>query len=129
MGERCDGEVFKDGNGICALDACMHRAETWVQAVARESGQRMDWHYSGGIASVLYIGDHAKVAAAVEKLRPMLADPMARNAGECGSCSGDTHRPGTILRVYPDDARGLYRAGDPLPDGTIAVLTGEAPHG
>jgi hypothetical protein len=123
MADRCDADVFKDGKGICALDACMCRAEQWVQAVARESGQRVDWHYSGGIANVLYLGDYAAVSAAMGKLAPTLEDTMARKPGECGSCSGDTHRPGQILRMYGAEAHGLYREGDPLPEGAIAVDT------
>lgn len=121
MSSKCDEDIFKNGSGVCAIDACMHRAEAWVQSVARESGQRVDWHYSGGIANVLYLGDHAKVAAAVERLAPTLSEPMVRNEGECGSCSGSAHRPGHVMRVFGEGSRGLYRAGDPLPDGVIAV--------
>jgi hypothetical protein len=119
--DKCDEDIFKNGHGVCVLDACMHRAETWVQAVAHESGQRVDWHYSGGRANVLYLGDYKRVAAAVEKLAPTLTDPMVRKPGECGSCSGESHREGALLRRYGEGAHGLYRAGDPLPYGVIAV--------
>ncbi len=124
MGDRCDGRVFKDGHAIVLLDGCMHRVEQWVQAVARESGQLVDWHYSGGVAQVLYVGDFAKVDAAVEKLLPTLADPMPRRRSECGSCSGATHRAGDLLRRYAyENAHGIYRAGDSLPENAIAVDT------
>jgi hypothetical protein len=103
------------------LDACMHRAEEWVQAIARESGQRVDWHYSGGIANVIYLGDHAKVLDAVVKLTPMLDAPMPRLADQCGSCGGSEHRRGRIMRVFGDGSRGLFRRGDPVPDGALAV--------
>lgn len=123
MSDKCDAEVFKNGHAICALDACMYRAEKWVQAVARESGQRVDWHYSGGTASVLYLGDHAKVLEAMIKLTPELESDLARQPGECGTCHKKTHRPGRILQVYGAGAHGLYRAGDPLPDDVIGVVT------
>jgi len=121
MSDRCDQKVFDKGKGVCALTACMHRAELWVQSVAKESGQKVDWHYSGGIANVLYLGKYKKVAETVVKLAGDLSKPMARKEGECGTCTGDTHRPGRILQMFGADAHGLYRAGDELPDGVIGV--------
>lgn len=121
--ERCDQDVFTLGHSICVLDACRHRAETFAQAVAADSGQRADWHYSGGRANVLYLGDHAKVAAAVERIAPTLTVPMHHEPNECGSCDGDAHRPATMLQTYGDGEHGIYRAGDPLPDGVLAVDT------
>ncbi len=47
----CDKKVFSKGFGIAALAARSQAAETWVKEVAKESGQRVDWHYSGGRAS------------------------------------------------------------------------------
>lgn len=98
----CDGDVFKYGHSICALDARSEDAERWVRAVAAESGHRVDWHYSGGRANVLYLGDYARVRAAVDRLAPQLV--------------------GTVLRVYGEEAHGPYRAGDPLPPGVLAVI-------
>lgn len=120
--EKCDDEIFKRGHSICALDACKHRAELFAREVASLSGQRVDWHYSGGIANVLYIGDHSKVAAAVRDAEPLLGVILVRRSGECGSCPDDeVHRYGAIVRRFGPDAHGLYRAGDDLPPGTIAV--------
>jgi hypothetical protein len=100
----CDPEIFKSGKSLCVLDAGSHAAEAWVQKVAAKSGQRVDWHYSGGRANVLMLGDHSKAVAAVHEL-----------AGELD---------GRILRIADDDnEHGLYRAGDPLPEGVIAVDT------
>lgn len=99
---KCDGDVFKDGSAVCVLNARSKAAEAWVQAVAQESGQRVDWHYSGGRANVLFIGDHAKVVAAVHKLAPSL--------------------DGTVLRIFEQDgAYGLHRLGDPVEPGVICV--------
>jgi hypothetical protein len=104
--EPCADNVFKNGHSVGVLDACMHRAETFVQAVAKESGQQVDWHYSGGRANVLYVGDFGKVAAAFNKLAPMLSERMVRVDGECGSCSGERHREGSILAVYAESTHG-----------------------
>jgi hypothetical protein len=149
--EPCNQNVFKNGHSIATLDACMHRAETFVQAVAKESGQPVDWHYSGGIANVLYLGDFDKVKVAFDKLTPMLSEPMKREKGECGSCGcfeptflsrsdrrrfarmngrrkavcipKEAHDPAHVFRRYEAAAHGPYRAGDEVVPGTIAVVT------
>jgi len=123
MGDRCDAEVFKNGQSVAALDACMHRAEEWVQAVARESGQRVDWHYSGGIANVLCLGDHARAARAVEKLRGALEQATPKAAGHRCRCAGPDHDPGRVLRCFGAGEPGLYRAGEPAPEDAVAVDT------
>ena len=96
----CASDIFKDGVGLCVLDARSHAAESWVQAVAAKSGQRVDWHYSGGRANVLVLGDHGAALAAARELAPTL--------------------DGRVLR-FSEDQRALYRDGDPLLDGVIAV--------
>jgi hypothetical protein len=124
MSDKCDSEVFSKGHSVAMLNACMHRAEMWVRAVAWESGQRVDWHYTGGVVNVLYLGDHAKVLAAVEKLLPDLERVIPRSLCECGSCLGNTHRAGRVLRLYhAANAHGPYREGDELPPEVIAVDT------
>ena len=120
----CNQDVFKDGRSVCTLDACMHQAEAFAQAVARESGQRVDWHYSGGIANVLVLGDHARALKAARKIAQRAAEMTPRKPGECGSCSDpNVHRPVHLLRYVSADERGPYRAGDPLPEGPIGVVS------
>jgi len=92
--EPCNQNVFKNGFGICFLDAGSVNAEAWVQKVAAFSGQQVDWHYSGGIANVLYIGDYEKVIQAVNILESELV--------------------GQVLRKFGPNEHGGYRAGDPL---------------
>lgn len=101
----CDGDVFKTGKPICLLDARSGDAEAWVNMVAKESGQRVDWHYSRGIAQVRYLGDRLRVRLAVHRLRNLLK--------------------GTVLRIVEDEGGepGIYRAGDEVPEGTLAVST------
>ena len=97
----CDQDVFKNGHGICCVDARMHQMEAWVKKVAERSGQRVDWHYSGDIANVLYIGSYSEVMKAIMALEPEL--------------------DGQNMRLYTEGAHGLYRAGDPVPEGTLAI--------
>ena len=121
--EPCNQNIFKNGHSIATLDACMHRAEEFVKAVAEESEQPVDWHYSGGIANVLYLGDFDRVRDAFDKRIHMLSMPMKRVSGQCGSCSGDSHRAGRVFRMYEKSAHGPYRAGDELPEEIVAVST------
>lgn len=102
--DRCDKDVFKNGEAVCCFHAPSKPTEAWVQKVAAESGQRVDWHYSGGYANVLFLGDYAKVRAAVEKLLPELTAIKAEG-----------------FRIFESPSRGLYRSGDELPEGVIAV--------
>jgi len=57
MTERCDQEIFEQGKPIAVLDARPDNAETWVQALSQRADARVDWHYLGGIANVLHLGD------------------------------------------------------------------------
>lgn len=113
MADTCDEDIFQKGKTVAALDARSVDAEAWVQEVAKKADAKVDWHYSGGIANVLHLGDaesRERVLSAIEELRSNLK--------------------GTILRTYKETDKGLYRRGvSELPDGAIAVhynpLTGE----
>jgi len=100
MSDTCDREVYDNGEGIVVLDACMYRAEEWVQSVARESGQKVDWHYVGGRVLVKYIGDKEKVLEAIAKLTPDLKlEPMKQSTHKC-RCSGPKHSSCRIIGSY-----------------------------
>lgn len=113
---KCDREVFEKGQGICIFHASTAVTEPWVQKVAAESGQRVDWHYSGGWVNMLYLGDYERVRAAVEKLKPEL-EAAAKECHRGWGLSG--------FQILPPASHGLYRAGDPLPEGAIAVSRDE----
>ena len=67
----CDSEVFKNGESVFVTDTIPSNAmEGWVKKVAELSGQRVDWHFFGGRANVLALGDIDKVKAAIQKLMP-----------------------------------------------------------
>jgi hypothetical protein len=103
----CDPAVFRDGRPLLAADtswpadmdvddlvfgehSTAPRAagfEAWVCRIREASGQRVDWHMSGGRAQVLYLGDRAAIEAAIE------ANPS----------------PATVLRWFSDGDAGLWR--------------------
>lgn len=97
----CNPDIFKNGKGVCVLDGSSNAVERWVQAVAKKADAQVDWHYSGGRANVLHLGDdesRQRVLNAIEELKGEL--------------------DGHILSV---GGPALYRAGDEVPEGTIAV--------
>jgi hypothetical protein len=100
----CDQEIFDKGEPIVLIDGSSNAVERWVKAVAAEANARLDWHYSGGMAQVLHLGDaesRARADAAITRLESSLS--------------------GTIMRRLPAGATGLYRQGvTPVPDGAIA---------
>lgn len=57
--EPCNSDIFKNGEGVCVLDGRSSAVERWVQAVAKKASSQVDWHYSGGRANVLHLGDEA----------------------------------------------------------------------
>lgn len=97
----CDPKIFKKGKGVCVLDAEDEAAERWVRLVAKKAGAKVDWHYSGGRASVLHLGDNASRQRVLDTIREM--------EGELD---------GRILSI---DGPTPYRAGDKVPKGTVAV--------
>jgi hypothetical protein len=68
----CKSEIFRDGQGICILDGRSNAVETWVKKLAVKANAQVDWHYSGGRANVLYLGDEdtkQRILNAIEKLK------------------------------------------------------------
>lgn len=64
--EPCNPEVFEHGDPIFMTHGIPSNAmEQWVKKVAKESGQRVDWHFAGGRAVVLFLGDREAVRDAI----------------------------------------------------------------
>ena len=102
---RMNVEIFQKGKPVASIDGKPADVELWVQKVAQLSGQQVDWHYSGGRAHVLCLGDHTAVRDAVDKLKPELN--------------------GRILCLFNEGEPGLYRAGvSRKPPGAIASFDG-----
>lgn len=110
--DKCDETVFKKGHSVAVLDACMYRAEQWVKSVAKESGQKVDWHYRGGRVIVLYLGDYNKVVATITKLTPELLKPMVKDQGVWCGCTGPMHGKCSIMGNFPAGTHGPSRDGD-----------------
>jgi hypothetical protein len=67
----CDSKVFKEGQRVFMTHSIPSNAmEGWVQKVAKLSGQPVDWHFYGGRAVVLALGDLDKVQQAIQELKP-----------------------------------------------------------
>ncbi len=66
----CNKEIFNEGEFICMTNSIPSNAmEGWVKKIAEVSGQPVDWHFAGGRARVLALGDIGKVKEAVIELK------------------------------------------------------------
>lgn len=71
----CNSEIYKHGRSVCLVDGCSNAVEMWVKKVAVLANTRVDWHYVGGRANVLHLGDpesRQRVLHAVKTLRGQL---------------------------------------------------------
>ncbi len=107
--EPCDQKIFKEGKSLFAANTWHPQDkpiravgfEEWIKAIRKKSKQKIDWHYSGGIAHVLYIGKKEKIIEAM-------------NDNPC---------PAQIMHWFEDGDAGLYRAGvTPTPPGAIGAF-------
>lgn len=110
----CDPAIFTHGESIAALDARKDPAERWVRLIARCAKAKLDWHYSGGVAHVLHLGDaesRERVVTAIRELEGRLQ--------------------GRLMQIYEPGDPGLFRNGvTQAPKGAIASwmdpVTGQA---
>jgi len=73
----CDKEIWEKGEHVFSIYDGMKCAdiEDWVKnIIAKESGQRVDWYYFGGVAVVKVIGDCKKVCRVIKKHIPFEAN-------------------------------------------------------
>ncbi len=100
----CNEDIFRNGKPIAFLDGRSSAIETWVKRVSTVANAHIDWHYSGGVAQVLYLGDTTdkmRIIATIQELASTLQ--------------------GTVLRVLTEDTPGLYREGvTEVPENTVA---------
>ncbi len=67
----CDPTIFAEGVQVFVTDTIGSNAiEGWVRQVAQRSGQPVDWHWYGGRARVLALGDIERVKAVIAALMP-----------------------------------------------------------
>lgn len=107
MSDTCDREVFEKGVPLVVIDGWAKDVEPWVQKVAARSGQRVDWHYSGGRAQVLVLGDHEKALAAARALEPeLMFVPVSPDHPRFKEYVG---RHPSIICWFAEGETGLYR--------------------
>lgn len=67
----CSEEIYSRGTCVFRTHSIPSNAmEGWVKQVAAKSGQPVDWHFAGGQARVLALGDLNRVAEAIQELMP-----------------------------------------------------------
>lgn len=80
----CNPKIFKKGKGVCVVDGSSNAIERWVRAVAKKAKAEVDWHYSGGRANVLHLGDaksRQRVLNAIEELKGELKGTILNVGG------------------------------------------------
>lgn len=90
--ERCDQEVYEKGETVFLTNTIRTPdMEAWVQAVARESGQRVDWRYGCGRAEMLALGDLNAVRKAILKTAAMHDAGYTKAIQKFGDLFNDEH--------------------------------------
>lgn len=106
--DKCDPNVFKNGESIAVLeegDLEPSAVNKWLKKVSKSANATLDWHYSGGWAHVLHLGDADSRKRAEKALRNLSGQDGIR-----------------LVRIIPSGSPGLYRAGiTSVPEGTLAV--------
>jgi len=88
MEGNCDQEVYESGTVIAVLiDVAGEIVELWCKLIAKESGQRVDWHYVGGRAVIKALGDIKKVESVIFPAYSAEPDRVAYLGG-AKSCYG-----------------------------------------
>lgn len=74
-----DQEIYEKGSPIVIVgDVPSNAMETWVKKVAKQSKQRVDWHFAGGGAVVKALGDIEKVKSVAKKIKGDLPNGIFR---------------------------------------------------
>ncbi len=67
----CDSEIYEKGEGVCIVEGKAEAVERWMRRIALVANAKLDWHYSGGRASVLHLGDEASRKRVLDAIREM----------------------------------------------------------
>ena len=81
----CKKKIFEEGELVCMLEGSSNRVERWVKRVAKKAKAQVDWHYAGGRAMVLHLGDTAsryRTMAAIKELAPAPYNPDTYKDGQ-----------------------------------------------
>jgi hypothetical protein len=86
----CSWFVFNFGSEVCRIDGAAKAVERWVRLVAITARVRLDWHYCGGRAIILYVGGKTGRARAIQVMNNL-----------------ENHLNGSILELEYPPANGL----------------------
>lgn len=90
----CDKDIFERGSIVYQTHGVSsNRMEGWVQRIAFESGQPVDWHFAAGHAIVKGLGDLALIQVAITNNLHRLADLRAESSAAYAIPSQDGGRP------------------------------------
>jgi hypothetical protein len=65
----CNRKIFEKGDVVFVTHSIpAKQIETWVRKIAKESKQKVDWHYFGGRAVIKALGDIDGVKETINKL-------------------------------------------------------------
>lgn len=96
----CNPDIFKNGKGLCIVEGGSNAVERWVQTIAKKAEAQVDWHYSGGRANVLHLGDDASRQRALNAVKEL-----------------ESQLDGHIMSI---DGPSLFRNGvDEAPEGAV----------
>ena len=103
----CNPKIFKHGTGVCVVDGSSNAVERWVKAVAKKANAQVDWHYSGGRANVLHLGDdesRQRVLNAIHELAGKFKGDMLNIGGPTLYRNGveDPNATGAVVRKVDD---------------------------
>lgn len=71
--DSCQEDIFNNGHTVFVLSGWeKDKIEEWVKEVASHSGEKVDWHYSGGKANILGLGDLEKIRNTIKEMLPAL---------------------------------------------------------
>jgi len=67
----CNKDIYDNGTSVFITHSIPSEdIEKWVKKIAKLSGQPVDWHFFGGRAVVLALGDIQKVKDTIKTLLP-----------------------------------------------------------
>ena len=73
----CDNEIFNSGTMIGMIYTYPSpQIEAFVRYAAHLSGEKIDWHFSGGRGVVLVLGDHEACKRAYDAFLKLRLDPF-----------------------------------------------------
>ena len=85
----CNKKIFEDGELVCMLEGSSNRVERWVKSVAEKAKAQVDWHYAGGRAMVLHLGDTASRKRTLEAIGELAPPPL----------DWDTYKEGQLVML------------------------------